>query len=140
MAELYELVYCCAMHKLLFIYGTLLNEDNEYARYLKENSILYSSGKLRGKLFDIGEYPGAVLSANSDDYVCGSIIEINNPEKVMSVIDDYEGFGKEQAQPNEFIRVLAEIEMQTGTVTCWTYLYNLPADGLKEIEKGRYIK
>jgi len=45
------------MSDLLFIYGTLLKDDNEHAVYLKNNSTFYSAGKLKGKLYDIGEYP-----------------------------------------------------------------------------------
>jgi gamma-glutamylcyclotransferase (GGCT)/AIG2-like uncharacterized protein YtfP len=126
------------MNNLLFIYGTLLNEDNEYARYLKNNSRFYSTGKLKGKLYDIGEYPGAVLS--DGEHIYGSILEINDPEKVLPIIDDYEGFGDNQFQPNEFIRVLTKIGTISGFVNCWVYLYNLPVTGLKRIESGRYIK
>ena len=126
------------MNNLLFIYGTLLNEDNEYALYLKNNSRFYSTGKLKGKLYDIGEYPGAVLS--DGDHIYGSILEINDPEKVLSIIDDYEGFGDNQLQPNEFIRVLTKIETGSGFVNCWVYLYNLPVTGLLQINSGRYIK
>ncbi|MDB5142705.1 MAG: gamma-glutamylcyclotransferase [Mucilaginibacter sp.] len=116
----------------------LLNEDNEYALYLKNNSRFYSTGKLKGKLYDIGEYPGAVLS--DGDYIYGSILEINDPEKVLPIIDDYEGFGTDQPQPNEFIRVLTKVETGSGFVNCWVYLYNLLVTGLKRIESGRYIK
>jgi gamma-glutamylcyclotransferase (GGCT)/AIG2-like uncharacterized protein YtfP len=128
------------MNNLLFIYGTLLNEDNEYAFYLKNNSRLYSPGKLKGKLYDIGEYPGATLSAESDEYVYGSILQLNNLTKVLPVIDDYEGYGDDQPQPNEFIRVSLEVETGAGPIACWVYLYNLPVTGLTPIESGRYIK
>jgi gamma-glutamylcyclotransferase (GGCT)/AIG2-like uncharacterized protein YtfP len=126
------------MNNLLFIYGTLLNEDNEYALYLKNNSRFYSTGKLKAKLYDIGEYPGAVLA--DGDHIYGSILEINDPEKVLPIIDDYEGFGTDQPQPNEFIRVLTKIETGSGFVNCWVYLYNLPVTGLPQIHSGRYIK
>ncbi len=128
------------MNNLLFIYGTLLNEHNEFAVYLKNNSSFCSPAKLQGKLYDAGEYPGAILSYEKDSYVYGNILEINNPAKVLPVIDAYEGFGEHQPQPNEFVRVLTEVETDAGPVTCWGYLYNLPVSGLKLIEEGRYIK
>jgi gamma-glutamylcyclotransferase (GGCT)/AIG2-like uncharacterized protein YtfP len=128
------------MSNLLFVYGTLLNEDNEYAVYLKNHSRFYSNGKIKGKLFDIGEYPGAVLSSNSEDYIYGSILEVDHPENVFPVIDDYEGYGNDQSMPNEFIRLPVEIETSLTSINCWIYVYNLPIAGLKLIESGRYLK
>jgi gamma-glutamylcyclotransferase (GGCT)/AIG2-like uncharacterized protein YtfP len=128
------------MNNLLFIYGTLLSDDNEYGAYLKSNSSFYAPGKLKGKLFDIGDYPGAVLSADTDHYIYGNILKIEEFEKVLPVIDDYEGIGPEQPQPNEFIRFLAEIETGEELITCWIYLYNLPVTRFPQIESGRYHK
>jgi gamma-glutamylcyclotransferase (GGCT)/AIG2-like uncharacterized protein YtfP len=127
------------MNNLLFVYGTLLSDDNEDAIYLKNNSTNYSKGKLKGRLYNIGEYPGAILSNEQNNYIYGTILKINNPEKVFPVIDHYEGFGDDQPQPDEFIRVLTEIETEGEPVNCWIYLYNLPVTGLNQIKSGRYI-
>lgn len=124
---------------LLFIYGTLLDNNNEYAIYLKNNSSLYSYGKIKGKLYDIGEYPGAILADEDNECIYGSVLEINDLENVLPVIDEYEGFGEDQAQPNEFIRVLIQAETGAGLLDCWIYLYNLPITGLNQIKSGRYI-
>lgn len=128
------------MNNLLFVYGTLLDNDNEFAIFLKNNSRFYSPGKLKGKLFNISEYPGAVFYGDDENYIYGSILELINTEKVLPVIDDYEGYGDDQIQPNEFVRALASLETQDGIVICWLYLYNLPVAGLPIIESGRYIK
>jgi gamma-glutamylcyclotransferase (GGCT)/AIG2-like uncharacterized protein YtfP len=128
------------MNNLLFVYGTLLNGDNEFAIFLKNNSRFYLPGKIRGKLYDAGEYPAAVLESEGDDYIYGNILQINHPEKVFPVIDDYEGFGTEQLQPNEFVRVTAEVETEQGLTICWAYVYNLPTTGLALIGNGKYRK
>ena len=128
------------MNNKLFVYGTLLDEDNKYGIYLRDNSKFFSSGKLAGILYDIGEYPGAVLSPAGNDFIYGIILEIDDPSIVLALIDLYEGFGDDQPQPNEFIRVLTEAETDRGHVDCWIYLYNLPIYGLMPIENGRYIK
>src|ERR1700749_172942 len=103
------------MNNLLFIYGTLLNGDNEYAVYLENNSRFYAEGRIKGKLYDVGEYPGAVL-LESEDYIYGTILQLNDPEKVLSVLDDYEGYGQGQQEPYLFIRVLAEVWTENGKV------------------------
>ena len=124
----------------LFVYGSLIDEDNEFAIYLKGNSAFYSPGKVKGKLYDIGEYPGAILSAEDDAYIYGNILRIDTPEKVFKVVDDYEGYGGEQSWPNEFRRVLTYIETEIGSINCWIYVYNLPVNGLRYIKSGRYIR
>ena len=128
------------MNNLLFVYGTLLNENNEYAVYLKNHSRFYSNGKIKGKLYDIGEYPGAILLPKGEDYIYGSILELDQPENVFPVVDDYEGYGNDQPGPNEFIRLLAQVETSSALLNCWVYVYNLPIAGLKLIKNGRYSK
>ncbi len=128
------------MNNKLFVYGTLLDEDNKYGIYLRDNSQFFSSGKLKGILYDIGEYPGAVLYPDGDNFIYGIILEIDDPSAVLALIDLYEGFGDDQPQPNEFIRVLTEAETDRGRIDCWIYLYNLPIYGLMPIANGKYIK
>jgi gamma-glutamylcyclotransferase (GGCT)/AIG2-like uncharacterized protein YtfP len=128
------------MNNLLFVYGTLLNENNEYAVYLKNHSRFYSYGKIKGKLYDIGEYPGAILSAKNKGYIYGSILELEHPKDVFPVIDDYEGYGNNQSMPNEFVRLVVPVETASALINCWVYVYNLPSAELDLIKSGRYLK
>ncbi len=123
----------------LFIYGSLLEADNEFGRYLQKYSTIYKPGKFNGKLYDIGEYPGAVHLPNTDYKVYGVIVQLHNIEETLKVIDDYEGFGDEQLQPNLFIRKLLTIQTQDRNVKCWVYLYNHPTAKLKQILSGDYL-
>jgi len=56
----------------------------------------------------------------------------------LKYIDDYEGFGEDQEQPNLFIREMAQVETDIGRIDCWVYLYNLPVEGFRGIESGDY--
>ncbi|WP_259069575.1 gamma-glutamylcyclotransferase family protein [Mucilaginibacter sp. X4EP1] len=123
----------------LFVYGSLLDDSNEFAVYLKQNCTFYNKGKFEGKLYDIGLYPGAILAEGCDSYVYGSILVINNPVVAFKVLDDYEGFGTDQTYPNEFIRELVNIDITTTKLYCWVYLYNLPVDELPQIVSGDYL-
>lgn len=125
---------------LLFIYGSLLDETNEFASYLQCAGEFISKGKFRGKLFDIGNYPCALADPFSKDYVYGSLIKLYKFTETIKIIDKYEGFGIEQIQPNEFIRVIKDIETDTVTRSSWVYLYNLSIDGFPQILSGSYIK
>lgn len=126
------------MIHLLFVYGTLLRKENPFGEYLLKQSKHIGLGKFRGRLFDIGEYPGAIYDPESNTYVHGSIVSLDNIEETFKILDDYEGFGEDQQQPNEFIRKLVEIECNYESVNCWVYLYNLPVNELLCIDSGIY--
>nr|WP_067053800.1 gamma-glutamylcyclotransferase family protein [Mucilaginibacter sp. L294] len=128
------------MINLLFVYGTLLQPGNDFAEYLNLNCTYVSPGKIRGLLYDIGEYPGAVITNNTDGYIHGSIFKLLHPKENLRVIDNYEGFGPEQDHPNLYIRSVVSVETDPGFVNAWIYLYNLPVDGLLQITAGNYAE
>ena len=91
-------------------------------------------------MFDLGQYPGVVLFPDGDDEVHGVLMQMDDPETILNVIDIYEGFGSDQPQPNEFIRILADAETDNGPATCWVYIYNHPLENISQIVSGKYFK
>jgi gamma-glutamylcyclotransferase (GGCT)/AIG2-like uncharacterized protein YtfP len=128
------------MTNLLFVYGTLLQPGNSFADYIRQNCTYLSAGKLRGLLYDIGEYPGAIITGNTNSYIYGSIFKLHHPEENLRVIDNYEGYGPEQDQPNLYTRSIVLIETDNDILDAWIYLYNLPVDGLPQITLGNYAE
>jgi gamma-glutamylcyclotransferase (GGCT)/AIG2-like uncharacterized protein YtfP len=124
----------------LFVYGTLLDERNPFGGFLKNACTFYKKGKFNGKLFDLGEYPGAIYVPNIKQYVYGNIFTMNDPAGILKMLDDYEGLGEIQPQPNEFIRQIIEVEAESKIANCWAYLYNMPADGHWQITSSDYMK
>jgi gamma-glutamylcyclotransferase (GGCT)/AIG2-like uncharacterized protein YtfP len=124
--------------KYLFVYGSLLDSDNQFGAYLKNNSSFFTKGSFSGLLYDLGEYPGAVYKAEITDRVYGDIVLLNDNPSVLQTIDEYEGYGEEEEQPNLFVRFLVPVDTTSGIVDCWVYLYNLPVDGFKQIRSGKY--
>lgn len=125
----------------LFVYGTLLDADNEFAMFMRKHCRFVKKGKFKGILYDLGEYPGAVANLKNDnDYVYGNIYLMDYAKMVLEKLDDYEGFGPDQEQPNLFIRQLMEIETNARPIDCWVYLYNRSVDGIKAIESGNWNK
>ena len=128
------------MQNLLFVYGTLLQPGNDFAGYLKRTCTYLSPGKIKGLLYDIGEYPGIIINNHATGYVHGSIYRLHHPIQNLKVFDDYEGFGAGQDQPNLYVRSLTSIETGDGFIDAWIYLYNLPVDGLPLIPSGNYAE
>ncbi|MCO5947720.1 gamma-glutamylcyclotransferase family protein [Mucilaginibacter flavidus] len=122
----------------LFVYGTLLDKQNEFGAYLNANCTFYADGKFKGRLYDMGEYPGAVIDNKGRSYVHGKIYQLINTKQVFKQLDHYEAFGPKEAQPNLFVRELVSVEAADTTVECWVYLYNLPVDEYWLIESGVY--
>ena len=51
---------------------------------------------IRGKLYDIGRYPGAVPGSDKESrQIKGEVLKITHPKKVLRILDQYEGFDPE---------------------------------------------
>lgn len=124
--------------ELLFVYGTLLDPKNQVAKFLQSNAEFYADGYFRGKLYNLGEYPGAVKSNNPEDKVYGSVFALEKPETVLSMLDEYEETGDQFAEPNEFIRTKTEIVVgKNEKLLCWIYLYSRSTENLSPIKTWR---
>ena len=123
---------------LLFVYGSLLDGDNEFGHYLMRNADFVGPAHFKGRLYDCGEYPGALADNNGYD-IKGSAYRLREATTALTVFDDYEGFGVDQEQPNLFIRKLITVTCKDQPVECWIYLYNLSVEGFTEIPSGDYI-
>lgn len=124
--------------ELLFVYGTLLDPQNPVGEYLRSNAEFYADGYFMGKLYDLGDYPGAVESNNPEDKVYGTVFVLKNAESIFRILDEYEETGDQFAKPNEFIRTKTEIVTgKNEKLLCWVYLYNRSTENLLPIKTWR---
>jgi gamma-glutamylcyclotransferase (GGCT)/AIG2-like uncharacterized protein YtfP len=115
----------------LFIYGTLLLPAHfPIAGYLAEVSRHLGAARLRGYLYDLGAYPGAVPQPGAQEWIQGVLMEIDEPQ-VLERLDQYEG--------EEYRREWLSVETDAGDLLkAWVYCYNQPVEGLQRIESGDY--
>lgn len=127
--------------RYLFVYGTLMQQsDHEMSVFLKSHSKYLGNASFQGKLYDVTEFPGAILSKNSNDKVYGQIFELDAPETVFEVLDPYEGIDKRLNPPYLYTRTLVTANIENNkTIATWIYLYNLSVSHLKRIPSGRYF-
>lgn len=119
------------INDLLFVYGTLRRRSRHpLARLLAENAEWLGFAYFCGLLFDIGSYPGAVLSGDPAHRVRGEVYQLKDPATILPLLDRYEEFGEEFPEPNEFIRSRQPVRFKGGALKAWIYLYNLPTDHL----------
>ncbi|MEO3406501.1 gamma-glutamylcyclotransferase family protein [Mucilaginibacter sp. CAU 1740] len=124
----------------LFVYGTLLLATNQFGQYLNAHCKLMAPAKFKGRLYDIGEYPGAVADDSTGTYVYGSIFLMNDAETALRILDDYEGIGPNDPLPHEYTRELYKVETDSGAMNCWVYFYALPVNQYPQIMSGNYIQ
>jgi len=126
----------------LFVYGTLRKDlSNQMYHILARYADFVGEGTFRGKLYDIGEYPGVVPSNDPSDVVRGEVYALRDPDRVLKVLDQYEGCGPDDPSSTEFRREKVVISMENGEkVNAWIYIYNCPTNGLNVILLGDYLK
>ena len=133
------------MSEYLFVCGTLRRErvqnlSPEIAA-LMQSLRFVGIGKIRGQLFDLGEYPGAVVGENFGTNVLGEIYELPEPRAVFAVLDAYEGFIPGELEASLFARIQAPATLSDGSqIVCWLYAYNDWVATGQLIEGGDYVE
>jgi len=129
----------------LFVYGTLRNDIQKsmfhvLAAEAREVTFV-GHGRIQGRLFDLGEYPGLVLSGDPARWVHGEVYALDNPSETLSRLDDYEGCGPNDRKPHEFERVERDIVLDSGASDkAWVYSYAGSVANKREILSGDYFK
>ncbi len=126
----------------LFVYGILRRgRGRKINCILNQRGIFIGDGIFRGKLYDIGYYPGAIPSTGSSDFVRGDVYLLPEPRSVLEILDMFEGCIIDGSSRGEFYRKKANIFLESGkNVLAWVYIYNRAIDGLREIRSGDYFK
>ena len=128
----------------LFVYGTLKIETiEEVMPQLLSYLHFAGNGFVRGRLFDIIEYPGAICDDNTNNQVFGQLftIRLGFENEVLHSLDDYEGYNERDIAGSLFRRDKVLVyNKEANAISAWIYWYNQPVAGLKEIAGGIYGK
>ncbi len=126
----------------LFVYGSLRSGFRSPAyEYISRYFDLVADGKVRGRLFDMGEYPAAVPTSD-DAWILGELYIARNKEEfswAIGQLDDYEGVLVESHEQPLYRRELAEIVTGNATFKSWIYWYNGDTTGRPAIDSGDMI-
>ncbi len=114
------------MEERVFLYGTLRpgHAPPEIADAVSRLRRI-GSGTIRGRLHDLGAYPGVVLDDAAAE-VRGEVFAV--PDAVtLAQMDTYEGYYAGNAAGSLFLRVKVEVALDDGaSEACWIYVYNRP--------------
>ena len=124
----------------LFVYGTLMGDANHpLGIMIRQEGRFLGRASFKGKLFSIDYYPGAVLSSLGSNYVSGEVYALSNNKDILISLDEYEEYHQNDEKNSEFVRRKINVKLENGAkISAWTYLYNFPTNGLKEIPSGDF--
>jgi gamma-glutamylcyclotransferase (GGCT)/AIG2-like uncharacterized protein YtfP len=127
----------------LFVYGSLRSGfKSPVYEYISRFFSFAGEGKVKGKLFDLGNYPAGV-STTDDKFIIGELYQVKDQSEfswAIGQLDDYEGVSVEPDEIQLFKRELVEVYVNKSTTRAWIYWFNGQVDGKPEIESGDLIQ
>lgn len=128
------------MAELAFFYGTLMTGFDRRRRAGIESKLRYvGRGWIQAALFDLGIYPAAIPS--SEGRVWGEVYEMLEPDSVLAVLDEIEGYTPDDPNRSLYTRERVPATLEDGrTVDVWVYFYNAPLGQAPLIASGDYLQ
>ena len=131
----------------IFVYGSLRRDaKNDVFEEVRPHLQYVGVGSFPGLLFDLGGYPGAVLTdEKTSSKVKGELYTIEESRnEVLRTLDDYEEYFRDSISKSLFIRKRVDVTLRNGKeVNSWVYLFNkklLHSKPVKQIPSGDYLR
>src|SRR5882672_4470886 len=129
------------MSEFLFVYGTLRRGLPLYPHLDAAKARFIGEGRIVGRLFDLGEYPGATPDPKRFSTVRGEVHELYDPPGTLAILDDIEGFDERRPERSFFERRETDVTLDSGArVRAWVYFYRRPLLQATEIPDGDFIR
>ena len=98
----------------LFVYGTLRRGFRLHHHLNRLGAQLIGTGKVQAELFDLGEFPGARMSAKPGRELDGELYRLKVVERSLRVLDRVEGYFPRSPGRSLFQRGLADVKLPNG--------------------------
>lgn len=123
----------------LFVYGSLRSgfQHPAYA-YISKYFELTGTAKVKGELYDMGDYPAAV-PGNAETWITGELYTIQQAAEfpwAIGQLDDYEGINGEANEPVLYAREKATVYLNDTAIEAWIYWYKGDISSKPRIECG----
>ena len=94
---------------------------------------------MSGRLYDLGQFPGAVFDADAATLVHGEVLQLAADATLLKQLDEYEGYNPDSPAASLFVRERQLIALPDGkSLPCWVYLYNRDPASAQLIATGNY--
>ena len=128
------------MPDYLFVYGTLRRNYDLKLKGKVSHLLQYvGQGKVAASLYDLGRYPGAIKDKKGTE-VIGDLFLLSDPQRVLKVLDKYEGLSGPEDRDAEFVRKRTNVRMRSGEEKkAWIYWYNFDPKNKVKIKHKDYL-
>lgn len=117
----------------LFTYGTLM--AGFVRRPLLGPATLEGPGRIRGSLYDFGDYPGVVL--DDGGWVVGELYRVPDLAARLPALDRAEWYDARDESRSLYLRRCIPVEIEPGIAReAWLYVYNGPPGCGRRIPSG----
>lgn len=107
----------------------------------QQHAEFIAKATMRGRLYQLAGYPGAVDSTDCADQVIGDLYRIRRAKALFAILDDYEQCSAKFAKPHEYRRLLRQVNLADGRqFQAWVYLYNRDVRYLTQIVSGDFFR
>lgn len=103
--------------------------------------------RIRGRLVDLGEYPGLVLARGSTvraelyelPFGGPGSQELRDFRSAIAAIDEFEGMNPDDSAGSEYVRRYVELDSPAGAAA-WVYVLNKPSRSAEPLDSGDWRK
>jgi len=127
----------------LFVYGSLRRGFQSHAyEYISRYFNLVGEARVKGRLYDLGNYPAAI-PANDESFIVGELYKIKNENEfswAIGQLDDYEGIDPEFDEIQLYRRELTDAIYNDQSIRAWIYWYTRDVSGKPVIASGDMLE
>ena len=121
----------------IFLYGTLRRGGSRDVLKYYEGATFVGTARVRGVLYDLGDYPGLRLSETAD-WVGGELFDVT--AGALARLDEWEGLDLPLPGGNEYRRVRTIAHCDEEVSECWIYeIDTARCDGHPVIVTGDWL-
>jgi gamma-glutamylcyclotransferase (GGCT)/AIG2-like uncharacterized protein YtfP len=127
----------------LFVYGTLRKAPTHVMFAILSQSARYlGPARAQGRMYDLGAYPGIIVSNHPEDHVLGELYSLDPAQAVKTwrALDEYEGCAESDPEPHEYDRTLISVVGDDGReMNAWAYVLRKVPETAVFIPGGDYL-
>ena len=127
----------------LFVYGSLRSGFRSAAyEYISRYFDLVGEARVKGKLFDLGEYPAA-KPTDENKFIIGELYKIRHENEfawAIGQLDDYEGVHVGFDETQLYRRDITEVYIGDDINNAWIYWYHGEVADKPVIESGDVLQ
>jgi gamma-glutamylcyclotransferase (GGCT)/AIG2-like uncharacterized protein YtfP len=124
---------------MVFVYGTLCKGFPNHHVLRGLHARLLGRGYVKGRLFELAHYPGAVKGGRHAEKITGEVYALPDSQRALQLLDQFEGVSSSNPAWGLFRRELTTVTLKDGEqLQAWVYWLCRTAGKRRRIPSGNY--